>query len=89
MYSPGVQENGSRSAEEVQAKQIIQRQGDVGAMLGNYRGWAGVGGGYAQVLERQLWKEHGWDWFACAKAGEIVDQDASDDPQWADERLCY
>ena len=75
--------------ENQQARQIIQRQGDVGALLGTYRGWAGLDGGFAQALERQLWQEHGWDWFVYVKAGEIVDQDAADDPQWADVRLRY
>ncbi len=50
------------------------------ALLGNYRGWAGVDGGFMQALERELWLAHGWDWFAIAKAGEIVAQEASAEP---------
>lgn len=74
---------------EVQARQIVHRRGDVGELHGHYRGWAGMDGGFMQALERQLWQEHGWDWFDYAKAGEIVDQNASDDPQWAEVRLRY
>ena len=46
-------------------------------------------GGFLQALERQLWQEKGWDSFDYTKAGEIVNQDASDDPQWAEVRLRY
>jgi len=72
-----------------QAKQIIERRGDVTALNGHYRGWAGIDGGFMQALEHQLWQEHGWDWFYYAKAGEIVNQDASDDPKWTEVRLRY
>ena len=75
--------------EKEQAKQIIKRRGDVRPLFRHYRGWAGMNGGFLQALERQLWQEHGWDWFKYAKAGEIVNQDASDDPQWADLSLRY
>ena len=75
--------------EREQAKQIIERQGDVRALCGHYRGWAGLNGGFMQALERRLWQEQGWDWFDFAKAGEVVNQDAANDPQWADLRLRY
>lgn len=75
--------------EKEQAKQIIKRQGDVQSLFRHYRGWAGMDGGFLQALERQLWQEHGWDWFEYAKAGEIVNQDACDDPQWAELCLQY
>jgi len=75
--------------EREQAKQITERQGDVRPLFGHYRGWAGLGDGFLQALERQLWQQHGWDWFDYAKAGEIVNEDASDDPQWAEVRLRY
>jgi len=42
-----------------------------------------------QALERQLWQEHGWDWFTFAKAGEIVNQESRDDPRWAEARLRF
>ena len=75
--------------KESQARQIVRRKGDVSGLLKHYRGWAGVDGGFLQALERQLWAEHGWDWFSFAKAGEIVAQEASAEPQWADVRLRY
>ena len=49
--------------------QIIQRHGDASALHGYYRGWAGVADPFPQVLERDLWQAHGWDWFTYAKAG--------------------
>ena len=75
--------------EREQAKQIIERRGDASALCGHYRGWAGVEGGFVQALERELWQEHGWDWFVYKKTGEMVRQDTSDDPQWASVRLRY
>ena len=75
--------------EEVQAEQIIQRHGDASALRGYYRGWAGVADPFLQVLERDPWQAHGWDWFTYAKAGEIVTREASDDPQWAEARMRY
>lgn len=75
--------------EREQAKQIIERRGDVGELHGHYRGWAGLDDGFLQALERQLWQENGWDWFACQKAGEIISQDSADVPQWATVRLRY
>lgn len=75
--------------EREQANQIVHREGGASALVGHYRGWAGVESGFVQALERQLWQEYGWDWFSYAKAGEIGDQDASDKPQWADVRLRF
>ncbi|MDE2776482.1 MAG: hypothetical protein OXI77_11125 [Chloroflexota bacterium] len=75
--------------EREQAKQIIERRGDVRPLCGHYRGWAGLDGGFMQALERQLWLEHGWDWFTFAKAGEIVNQERSADPRWAQACLRY
>ena len=75
--------------EREQAKQVIERRGDTRALCRHYRGWAAMDGGFMQALERQLWQENGWDWFDYTKTGEVVDQDASDDPQWAEVRLRY
>lgn len=76
--------------EEAQADQIIRRTGDVGALRGHYRGWAGMGRSFAQVAERELWQREGWDWFEYAKCGEIVAQDRDEEnPQWADVQINY
>ncbi len=76
--------------EEQQAEQIIRRSGDVSALRGHYRGWAGIGRSFAQVAERELWQRAGWEWFDHAKCGEIIEQDSNaEDPQWAIVRINY
>jgi hypothetical protein len=74
--------------EQAQAHQIVTRSGDVAAMRGHYRGWAGVKSGFVQAAERELWQRHGWDWFAWAKSGETLAQDADEEkPAWAEVRI--
>ena len=77
--------------ENKQAAQIVQRAGDVAALRGHYRGWAGMDGGFLQTAECELWQRCGWSWFDYRKSGVILAQnDASEDaPQWADVRLHY
>ncbi|ACB52410.1 DUF942-containing protein [Crocosphaera subtropica ATCC 51142] len=36
-----------------------------------YRGWAGMGK-FAQIVERELWQQEGWSWFAYPKLGKVV-----------------
>ena len=36
-----------------------------------------------QAAERDAWQREGWDWLTYPKSGQILEQDASDDPQWA------
>lgn len=73
--------------EQPQAEQIMQYSGDVDNLRNHYRGWAGIGNGFLQTLEFDLWQEHGWDWIHYPKRGEILTQDPSD--QWADVKLEY
>ncbi|PJF29927.1 MAG: sucrase ferredoxin [Phototrophicales bacterium] len=76
--------------EDAQAHQIITRAGDVLAMRGHYRGWAGFDSGFLQSAERHLWQLHGWRWFDYVKQGEILSQDPNtQQPQWAEVRICY
>lgn len=73
-----------------QAEQIIQRTGDVAALRGHYRGWAGVCEGFQQAAECELWQQYGWEWFSYAKRGETLAQDESaDEPTWAEVQLTY
>jgi hypothetical protein len=75
--------------EQTQAQWIVTRSGDVAALHGHYRGWAGLDGGFLQAAERELWQMYGWDWFGWAKQGEIVAQDAdAEHPSWAKVRIC-
>ncbi|MBN2471611.1 MAG: sucrase ferredoxin [Anaerolineae bacterium] len=72
-----------------QAAQIARREGDVGALRGHYRGWAGLGAGFLQAAECELWQQYGWEWFDYVKSGEVVAQDAGEKPAWAEVRIHY
>lgn len=76
--------------EQSQAQQIAELSGDVAAMRGHYRGWAGLADGFIQSAERELWQKYGWDWFKWQKSGEVLSQDAKkDDPSWAEIRITF
>ncbi|MBZ0297125.1 MAG: hypothetical protein K8L99_31490 [Anaerolineae bacterium] len=75
---------------EAQAEQIICRSGDVAALRGYYRGWAGLDGGFLQAAECELWQRHGWPWFSYLKSGKLRLQDTeSDHPTLANVEICY
>lgn len=76
--------------EEAQARQIIERQGDVTALRGHYRGWSGLDYGPLQVAERDLWQREGWAWFDYPKCGEVLAQDTTvEEPSWAEVSVTY
>lgn len=70
--------------EEAQAAQIVQHEGDVSVLRGHYRGWAGLPNGFLQAAEREMWLREGWDWFNVCKQGELLVQDNSLPPTWAE-----
>lgn len=49
---------------------IVDRTGPVTAVLGHYRGWAGLGSPRLQALERAVLAEVGWDLFDQPRWGE-------------------
>lgn len=75
--------------EEAQAGQIVRQAGDVRALRGHYRGWAGLARGFLQAAECELWQRYGWEWFCFEKHGEIVLQDDATPPTWAEVRISY
>lgn len=52
---------------------IVARSGPVTAVLGRYRGWAGLGSPRLQALERAVLAEVGWDLFDRSRWGEEDD----------------
>jgi hypothetical protein len=73
-----------------QAEQIAHYSGDVRDLYGHYRGWAGLGEGFLQAAERELWMRYGWDWLGYAKTGRIIGcDDFAANPQWADIQIEY
>lgn len=76
--------------EEAQAEQIVQRNGDVSAMRGHYRGWAGVSSGFEQAAECELWQKLGWKCFDYLKSAEVItrNEDVAD-PKYKDVCISY
>jgi hypothetical protein len=70
-----------------QAAQIVRRDGDVAALYGHYRGWAGLEDSFAQVAEREMWQREGWAWLDYAKEGVLAARDSAEEPQWAEVNL--
>lgn len=58
-------------------RQIVGRSGDVGALRGHLRGWAGFSDSFAQAADCALWQQVGWDWFDNARQCEITVRDPS------------
>jgi hypothetical protein len=76
--------------EEQQAGQIVRQDGDVQALRGHYRGWAGLEDSFLQAAERELWMRHGWAWFSYSKSGRVLSKDTDEEnPAWAEVQLDY
>ena len=53
---------------------LVYRKGEVGALAKYYRGWSGFES-WAQIAERSLWIQQGWDWLDTPRKARIVRQD--------------
>jgi len=76
--------------EARQAELIVRQTGDVRALYGHYRGWAGLADGFLQAAERELWMQYGWGWFAYLKRGRSKTGDLDgEDPTWAEVQIDF
>jgi hypothetical protein len=79
------------------AEWLVSRSGDITRLPQRYRGWAGLSAPFLQVLERELFVRHGWEWLQYAKAGRILardetaqpDEHGHAEPAWAEVQLDY
>lgn len=55
-------------------RQLIARDGDVAALRGAYRGWAGHDAVAAQHLEGEILMREGWAWTTWPHQAEILDE---------------
>lgn len=53
---------------------LVHRQGDVAELQRFYRGGSGFSK-WAQVAERSLWMQQGWEWLTVPKSARIIRQD--------------
>lgn len=68
---------------------LVYRRGCVADLRPFYRGWSGLSP-FAQIVERDLWIKHGWDWLEHLKSGDVMalDQRADNrEPTWAEVRI--
>jgi hypothetical protein len=54
-------------------RRLIARDGDVAALRGAYRGWAGHVSVPAQHLEGEILMREGWGWTTCPQQVEMLD----------------
>ncbi|PPS41242.1 sucrase ferredoxin [Chroococcidiopsis sp. TS-821] len=70
---------------------LVLRNSPVIELRRFYRGWTGLTK-FEQIVERELWMQHGWNWLNYYKFGQILAQDTANDPwnaDWAEVRLEY
>ncbi|MFQ4136751.1 sucrase ferredoxin [Nodosilinea sp. PGN35] len=68
---------------------LINRDCPVTQLRPFYRGWSGLNQ-YAQIVEREIWMQRGWDWLYYRKAAQVLAQDPDHEPwdaDWAEVRL--
>ncbi len=68
MDMPSGQAFGHLKPELVDA--LLTRSGPLDELLACYRGWSGMSK-YAQIAEREVWRERGWDWAHYRRTGSI------------------
>lgn len=76
---------------------LAEQRSDPARLRAYYRGWAGLPGPFLQVLECELFVQHGWPWLQYAKTGRVLAQDDSAapdehgnvEPAWAEVQLDF
>lgn len=83
--------------EAEEAELLARQESDPSRLREHYRGWTGVPAPFLQVLERELFMQHGWAWRHYTKTGRVLcqDEDAQPDehgdvePSWAEVQIDY
>lgn len=57
---------------------LLNRSGDLNALLSCYRGWAGLNK-IEQIAEREIWQREGWAWLDYRKRGRTLRYDETSD----------
>jgi hypothetical protein len=66
---------------------LVDRDRSVSELRSRYRGWAGASK-FAQIVEREIWQQVGWEWLDYAKTEQLLAIDRSTEhPDWAEVRL--
>ena len=63
---------------------LVHRNGTVEQLRKYYRGWSGLTK-FEQIVEREIYIKHGWDWLNYNKSGQVLAQDtANENADWAE-----
>lgn len=60
--------------DDAAIKELIERKGSVSSLYRYYRGWGALKP-YEQVVEREIWIRHGWEWLDWFKHGDTQPQE--------------
>jgi hypothetical protein len=66
---------------------LVNHRGKVADVAPCLRGWAGLNQ-WAQIAEREIWLNQGWEWLHYLKAGEVLEEDEVNQ-EWARVRIQY
>jgi hypothetical protein len=66
---------------------LVWRNGSVKKLYPYYRGWGSLST-FAQIVEREIWMQEGWDWLNYHKAGQVLASDEANQ-EWADVRIDF
>ncbi len=58
---------------------LVLRNAPASDLTPFYRGWAGLGGKFEQIAEREILAREGWSWTGYSKAGEALEVDDNED----------
>ena len=58
---------------------LVMRSGPVSELGRSYRGWAGFGGKFEQIAEREILLREGWEWTRYRKSGKTLAVDDNGD----------
>ena len=70
---------------------LVWRNSAVTQLRQFYRGWSGLTK-FEQIVEREIWMEHGWDWLNYKKSGQVIALDTANEKQnadWAEVRIDF
>ncbi|BAY91161.1 MULTISPECIES: sucrase ferredoxin [unclassified Tolypothrix] len=66
---------------------LVWNHGSVQELYPYYRGWGGLPY-FAQIVEREIWMQVGWNWLGYQKSGQILAEDQINE-EWADVRIDF
>lgn len=70
---------------------LVWRDSAVTQLRQFYRGWSGLTK-FEQIVEREIWMQHGWEWLNYRKSGQLLAVDTANErlnADWAEVRIDF